>query len=182
VVLGSPELSLFGRGVVVNVETPVPEWWAESPVVVVDAAALDTPREVVTMLYAAWSARRPVVVELHVDPARFRTPESIRGEVWSHTTATEPWFDRLHFVVWANNYDARNGEPVWWWSTKASRLLAWEHGGDAGHRRRRRAARQRHPDRSAGSASRGPAAHATRCSATDGSTPRRSTASDWPTG
>jgi ATP-dependent DNA helicase UvrD/PcrA len=122
--LGSPELSSLGRGVVVNADTRVPERWAESPVVVIDAAALDTPQDVVTTLFAAWSARRPVVVELHVDPAKFRAPESIRGDVWSHTPATEPWFDRLHFLVWANNYDARNGEPVWWWSTKASRLLA----------------------------------------------------------
>ena len=79
---------------------------------------------------AAWSPgcttrgsrRREVVVELAVDPARFRTPESIGGEPWTHTPLTEPWFDRLHFLVWANNYDLRSGEPVWWWSTKTCRL------------------------------------------------------------
>ena len=32
--------------------------------------------------------------------------------------------DRLHHLVWANNYDARPGEPVWWWGEKAARLGA----------------------------------------------------------
>ena len=46
--------------------------------------------------------------------------------------------DRLHFLVWANSYDARaDGEPIWWWARKAARLGATE--GGAG---RRRAARR----------------------------------------
>ncbi|MBA2523079.1 MAG: ATP-dependent DNA helicase UvrD2, partial [Solirubrobacterales bacterium] len=32
--------------------------------------------------------------------------------------------DRLHWLLWANNYDARGGEPIWWWGEKAIRLGA----------------------------------------------------------
>ena len=119
-----PELAPLGRGVVVGAGMPPPATWSGFPVVVIDDASLEAPASTVAALYEAWSARRPVVVELHVDPATFRVPESIGGDVWSHTPATEPWFDRLHFLVWANNYDARRGAPVWWWSAKASRLRA----------------------------------------------------------
>jgi DNA helicase-2/ATP-dependent DNA helicase PcrA len=92
-------------------------------VFVIDDAALAAPETVVARLHGAWSERRPVVVELRVDPATFRTPQSITGDVWARTALTEPWFDRLHFLVWANNYDGRGAELVWWWSTKAARGL-----------------------------------------------------------
>ncbi|MGQ0831550.1 MAG: ATP-dependent helicase, partial [Microthrixaceae bacterium] len=43
--------------------------------------------------------------------------------------AAELWLDRLHFLVWANSYDARApGAPIWWWARKASRLGATEGG------------------------------------------------------
>ena len=111
----------LGRGVVVLAGAPVPHGWAGAEVVAVDEPALLAPAGVVARLFAAWSARRPVVVALGVDPACFRAPESIAGEPWTHTPLTEPWFDRLHFLVWANNYDARAGALVWWWSAKAAR-------------------------------------------------------------
>ena len=119
----NPALTRLGRGVVANAGSPVPEPWAQAPVVVIDDAALADPAGIVDQLYAAWSERRQVAVELRVDPAVFRAPESITGDVWSHEPDTEPWFDRLHFLVWANNYDARGDAPVWWWSTKAARVL-----------------------------------------------------------
>jgi len=31
--------------------------------------------------------------------------------------------ERLQFLVWANNYDARGGEPIWWHGRKAARRL-----------------------------------------------------------
>ena len=46
----------------------------------------------------------------------------------------ELWLDRLHFLVWANTYDARAGEPVWWWSRKAARLGAAEPTAEAAER------------------------------------------------
>ena len=63
-----------------------------------------------------------MVVELAVDPARFRAPWSHAAEPWTVDPGFEPWGDRLRFLVWANTYDARAGEPVWWWARKAARL------------------------------------------------------------
>ncbi|MDQ3543252.1 MAG: hypothetical protein M3431_05225, partial [Actinomycetota bacterium] len=120
----NPALTRLGRGVVVNAGSPIPNPWSSSPVVVIDDAVLTNPAVAVDGLYTAWSERRPVAVELRVDPAVFRAPESITGDVWAHLPNTEPWFDRLHFLVWANNYDARGDAPVWWWSTKAARALS----------------------------------------------------------
>ncbi|MBS1846691.1 MAG: ATP-dependent DNA helicase UvrD2 [Actinobacteria bacterium] len=117
----------LGRGVVVHIDAPVPEVWRDAPVVTIDDAALADPRAVVDQLHRLWVARAPGVVALGVDPGRFRSPESITDEVWRLTADTEPFFDRLHFLVWANNYDARAaGDPIWWWGRKAARLGAIE--------------------------------------------------------
>ncbi|HEX2564096.1 MAG TPA: hypothetical protein VHK25_09280, partial [Acidimicrobiales bacterium] len=121
----------LGRGVVVNVGDPVAEPWGGAPVVTVDEAALVDPGGgVVAALHDAWAERRPVVVALGVDPARFREPASVEvDEPWRLTPELEVWSDRLHFLVWANTYDARDGEPVWWWARKAVRLGAAAAGG-----------------------------------------------------
>jgi DNA helicase-2/ATP-dependent DNA helicase PcrA len=78
----------------------------------------------VARLHRAWSERVPVVVELAVDPARFRDPVSVPAEPWTLAAGFELWLDRLHFLVWANSYDARidGRRPVWWWARKAARL------------------------------------------------------------
>ncbi|MCU1370312.1 MAG: ATP-dependent helicase UvrD/PcrA [Ilumatobacteraceae bacterium] len=95
-----------------------------APVVTVDEAALAAPATVVGALHRAWADRTPVVVELAVDPARFREPAAIADEPWSLEADVEPWFDRLHFLVWANTYDARSGTLIWWWGRKAVRAGA----------------------------------------------------------
>ena len=117
-----PGPSSLGRGVVVADAAEVPEPWAAAPVVRVDDAALADPAAAVAMLHGCWIERRAVVVELAVDPARFRTPWSHAAEPWTVDPGFEPWDDRLQFLVWANTYDARAGEPVWWWARKAARL------------------------------------------------------------
>ena len=114
---------VLGRGVVVLAGDPVPGEWSSAPVHVVDEAALADPRAVVDALHAAWSARTPVVVSLGVDAAVFREPAAVDAEPWTLDPRLELWPDRLHFLVWANTYDARGGiEPVWWWGRKAMRL------------------------------------------------------------
>ncbi|MCB1040660.1 MAG: ATP-dependent helicase, partial [Acidimicrobiales bacterium] len=114
----------LGRGVVIGAGDAIPAPWMSAPVVPIDDAALGAPGPVVARLHVAWARREPVVVELAVDPARFRAPVSIGGEVWQLGADAEPWFDRLHFLVWANTYDARGGSLVWWWARKAQRLGA----------------------------------------------------------
>ena len=108
---------------------PVPDPWAGAPRVLVDEAALAEPATAVAALHDAWAGRVPVVVELAVDPGRFREPVGYDvPEPWRLDPGFEVWFDRLHFLVWANAYDARSGEPVWWWGRKAARLGATEVG------------------------------------------------------
>jgi DNA helicase-2/ATP-dependent DNA helicase PcrA len=124
---GPPPL---GRGVVVAGRDPAPAPWSGVPEVVVDEAALAAPGPVVGALHAAWAARRPVVVRLLVEPSAFRRPERVEVVPWRLPADLELWADRLHFLVWANTYDARHGEPVWWWGRKAARLGA-EDGGPA---------------------------------------------------
>jgi superfamily I DNA/RNA helicase len=129
VAVPAPGPPLLGRGVVVQDGDPVPPAWAGAEVVVVDVDAVVSPAPVVASLHSAWMERRPVVVSLAVDAATFRAPESVTGEPWRLGARFEPWHDRLHFLVWANTYDARGGiEPVWWWSRKAGRLGASEGG------------------------------------------------------
>jgi DNA helicase-2/ATP-dependent DNA helicase PcrA len=95
-----------------------------APVVTVDDAVLARPAAVVAELHKAWAERQPVVIEMAVDPARFREPVGIVGEPWTLGADAEPWFDRLHFLVWANTYDARSGSLIWWWGRKAARAGA----------------------------------------------------------
>ena len=117
-------ITVLGRGVIVTDGDAVPSRWAAAESVTIDAATLESPSLVVERLHSCWSTRHPVVVRLGVDPGAFRMPQTIAGEPWMHSPATEPWFDRLHFLVWANNYDGRgSGAPVWWWGRKANRLL-----------------------------------------------------------
>ena len=121
-----PGPAALGRGVVINAGDAIPAPWISAPVVTVDDAALKAPAAVVGRLHAAWARREPVVVELAVDPALFRDASSIKVEPWRLRPESEPWFDRLHFLVWNNTYDARSGQAVWWWARKASRLGAAE--------------------------------------------------------
>jgi DNA helicase-2/ATP-dependent DNA helicase PcrA len=112
----------LARGVVVAGGATPPAPWAGIPVVVVDEDVLAQPGAVVERLHAAWAGRERVVVDLRVDPVRFRRPVSHTDVPWELSPTFEPWLDRLHFLVWHNSYDARGGEVVWWWGRKAARI------------------------------------------------------------
>ena len=167
----------LGRGVVVSAGEAVPAPWRDAEVVTVDDAVLADPADAVDRLHRAWWERRPVVVALAVDPASFRRPQSIEDEPWRLGPAAEPWFDRLHSLVWANTYDARDGEPVWWWGVKARP----GRGRRRGHARRagRPAPGRRHARCGSTAA---PVARATGPSSTasTSSTTSRSTSAAWP--
>src|SRR5262249_30492288 len=64
----------------------------------------------------------PVVVELAVEPGALQQPETCDAPPWSLEVTFSFARERLAFLVWANTYDARTGEPKWWWATKAARL------------------------------------------------------------
>jgi DNA helicase-2/ATP-dependent DNA helicase PcrA len=118
----SPGPEALARNVVVVDGAPAPAPWSGAEVVVVDEAALAAPGPVVQRLHALWAERQRVVIDLRVDPIRFRRPESWTRDPWELSPSFEPWLDRLHFLVWHNSYDARSGEPIWWWGRKAARV------------------------------------------------------------
>jgi DNA helicase-2/ATP-dependent DNA helicase PcrA len=122
----------LGRGVIVNVGDPVPAAWAGAPVVSIDRALLDRMEaapddrwDAVDLLHGHWASRTPVVVALGADPAEFRAARSLWSDRFRDDPSPlapdlDPAHDRLHFLVWANTYDARGGgEPIWWWGRKA---------------------------------------------------------------
>ncbi len=118
---GPPEL---GRGVVVAPGQGAPMAWAGARRILVDDDALATPTAAVEALHSAWARREPVAAELACDPATLREPETFTGPVWSLDPSFEFMRERLQFLIWANTYDARAGEPLWWHGRRAARLLA----------------------------------------------------------
>jgi DNA helicase-2/ATP-dependent DNA helicase PcrA len=114
----------LGRGVVVLPDQPVPEPWTACPRVTVGEDEVDDPQATIQTLHRYWSTRTPVVVILAVDSDRLRSPVTYAGAVYRLAPAFEFALERLHFLVWANTYDARSGQPVWWHGRKAARLLA----------------------------------------------------------
>ncbi len=125
----APGPASLGRAVIVEPGGAAPSAWASADRVLIDDAVLADPAAAVGCLHDAWSQRRPLVIEVVVDPARFREPEAFLAPPWQLTAGFEAWTERLHFLLWANSYDARGDrEPIWWWARKAARLGALEGG------------------------------------------------------
>ena len=114
----------MGRSVVVRPGAGAPAAWAGADRILVGPEALADPGPTVLVLHGAWADRRPVVIELGVDPDDLRAPERYRGPVHALTPGFTFWRERLQFLVWANAYDARDGDPVWWHGRKVARRLA----------------------------------------------------------
>src|SRR5262245_6110783 len=93
----APGPPALGRGVIVRAGAVVPDAWAGAgaPVVRIDAETMDDPGEAVAALHDAWLGRRPVVVELAIDPGSFRAPATWSDEPWRLGPWFEPWTDRL---------------------------------------------------------------------------------------
>ncbi len=109
----------LGRSVVITGgDAPAP--WADCERIIVDG----TGDKLIARLHEAWFTRTPVVIDLQIDAATFRNGESNTAPVWSLSPDLELASDALQFLVWANTYDARNGDPIWWWARKAERLGA----------------------------------------------------------
>ncbi len=115
---GPPDL---GRGVVVLPGMAPPGPWRDCPKLVVGRETLDSPEDALATLHRAWFERRPIVIELAADPTELRDPEVCHQPVYDLSPRFEFARERLQFLVWANNYDARSGQPVWWHGRKAAR-------------------------------------------------------------
>jgi DNA helicase II / ATP-dependent DNA helicase PcrA len=114
----------LGRGVVVLRGMGPPGPWDGCPRVVVDQQVLEEPGAALGTLQQAWLERQPLVVELAVASKALQEREICSLPVHDLSPQFEFARERLHFLVWANNYDARNGDPVWWHGRKAARSLA----------------------------------------------------------
>jgi len=116
----------LGRGVIVGPDDRIPGAWSDAPRIEIREPDLAGPpaASLVEQLRIRWIAREPVVVELGLDPDAFRWPQSVLEPPCELAPDLQLSLDALHHLVWANNYDARDGALVWWWSLKAERLGA----------------------------------------------------------
>ncbi|MDJ0961134.1 MAG: UvrD-helicase domain-containing protein [Acidimicrobiia bacterium] len=121
-----PGPSVLGRGVVVRPDAPIPEPWSDAPVVTIDEATLDSAARLealVERLHRSWVAREALVVSWNVADEALAVDERFVEPPWQvHAGFLFP-FERLRFLVFSNNYDARNGTIRWWWSHKAARTV-----------------------------------------------------------
>ena len=122
----------LGRGVVVLPGVAVPAPWQECPRLVIGPETLAAPGAALGALHEAWFNRRPVAVELAVDAQSLRAPEVCRRPVYDLSPRFEFSRERLQFLVWANNYDAHGGEPVWWHGRKTARSFGAHGVGEGG--------------------------------------------------
>lgn len=116
--------SELGRGVVVVRGQGAPDEWSGCQRIVIGDTDVADPGPAVEALHTAWMERRPVVVELATDPSSLRAPERCTTPVWGLSPGFEFTRERLQYLTWANNYDARAGEPVWWHGRKTARQFA----------------------------------------------------------
>ena len=118
---GPPEL---GRGVVIGPDQALPIAFSDAETLEITAATLQDPTDVLRRLHNAFASRTPVVVRLLVDHRDLLEPQTDPRPPWLLGPRFEFERERLHFLVWANNYDLRDGEFVWWHAHKAKRLGA----------------------------------------------------------
>lgn len=94
---------------------------ADAPRIVVDDVVLAHPEPAVAALHHHWVTRTPVVIELGADNAAMRAPEVDTRAPWDLPHGFTFPRERLHFLIWANTYDARDGHPTWWHGELAAR-------------------------------------------------------------
>ncbi len=122
--MGHPGPVELGRGVVVAAGAGAPDGWERCRRVRVSPSDVVDPESVVAVLHEAWLTRQPVVIELAADADELRAPERHLGPVYDLAPGFDFTRERLQFLVWANTYDARGAEPVWWHGRKAARRFA----------------------------------------------------------
>ncbi len=121
---GPPAL---GRSVVVGRDAPTPAGYEHVPRLVVDAEVLADPAPVTAVLRSRWLTRRPSVIELAVDNAEARAPESTEDPPYALPRDHSFHREHLHFLTWANSYDLRGDAPRWWHGVLAQRHLGAGH-------------------------------------------------------
>ncbi|MGH3848825.1 MAG: UvrD-helicase domain-containing protein, partial [Pseudonocardiaceae bacterium] len=118
---GSPAL---GRGVVIGSGQHPPAECRSWPQITIDDRATTDAGTAANQLHRLWLSRRPVVVILATDPAMLRAPERCDLAAWRLDPEFEFARERLQYLLWSNNYDCRDAEPIWWHARRAQRLGA----------------------------------------------------------
>ena len=109
-----PGPDCLGRGIVLHPDAPVPAPFAGCDEVRVDARAVAEPGRVNPALHEAWAKRQRGVIRLTADAAdKLREPETATQPPYELGAGFEFKRERLAFLVWANSYDATQGEPTW---------------------------------------------------------------------
>ena len=121
--MATPGPAALGRGVVVSPGMDAPEAWTRCPRICIGPETLADPGAAVARLQRAWLEREPVVIELGIDSQELQDRETCLRPVHDLDPRFEFSRERLHFLVWANTYDARSGDPIWWHGRKAARRL-----------------------------------------------------------
>ena len=88
----------------------------------VDERALAQSTHLVKALHSHWLNRQRVVIELAVDKNTLKASESLNLAPYSLEPSFEFRQERLHFLVWANNYDRTKDKAIWWHAQLARRL------------------------------------------------------------
>ena len=103
-----------------------PDAWSSVERVTIDRATLAddiATHELVDRLHRAWVSRTPQVVEWDIADEALSFEESSSAPPWSLGPSFLFPLERLRFLAFTNNYDARGGDPRWWWSYKAARRI-----------------------------------------------------------
>lgn len=109
-----PGPDCLGRGIVLRPGAPVPAPFVGCDEVGVDGHALDLPGRANSLLHAAWAERKRIVIRLAGDVTeRLREPEINTRPPYQLGPGFEFARERLAFLVWANSYDATQGDPTW---------------------------------------------------------------------
>jgi len=120
-----PSPAVFGRGIVLPFDAPLPAAWSDAPVVELTPQVLADPlacARLVNSLHLAWVTRSPVVVRWALVDDDLSRAETYTGPVFELTPAFLLPHERLRFLCFTNNYDARDGDLKWWWTVKAAAL------------------------------------------------------------
>jgi ATP-dependent DNA helicase UvrD/PcrA len=121
--------SALGRGIVIAAGMQPPEPWSKVPTSLINADVLANPqsqRTLIDTLHRYWVARTPHVIEWDCAPTALGTHEVDERPVYAFPTNWLPPLERLRFLCFSNNYDARGGEAIWWWTEKAKSLISCE--------------------------------------------------------
>ncbi|MDH3500828.1 MAG: ATP-dependent DNA helicase UvrD2, partial [Acidimicrobiia bacterium] len=84
-----------------------------------------------TRLHRAWVDREPITIIWDIADDAVAAAEVSDAAPWTLDARFLFPLERLRFLAFTNNYDARDGEPRWWWAHKAARRVDAREGGPA---------------------------------------------------